>query len=152
MKKHKDFLFTLLGVAVLAGLIFAVYQSKQPEPVVIDLSQQPAKSPEHQLVSEILKDTEVFAEAEDNHLSEPRPSVAPQLNGAVIPVAGQPLPVAWDSQPAPNIDEVELSPSLQRSLAASASLRTEAYTNPSSELNLQRVADLRQIRQDRQPE
>lgn len=146
MKKHKDFLWTLLGIAVMASLIFAVYQSKQPAPMELDLSEQTQTS-EHVLVGAILADTEAFAEAEDTAAvlqSSTIPTSAP------LPVAGASFPVAWDSQPAPTMDQVELSPSLQRSLAASAPLRTEAYSNPASDLNLQRVSSLRDIRQKRQ--
>ena len=51
---------------------------------------------------------------------------------------------------AATIDQAELSPALQRSLAASAALRTEAYIDPNSDLNRQRIASLRQIREQRQ--
>jgi hypothetical protein len=148
MKKHKDLLLTLLAIAVIAGLIFAVKWSKRSELPTIDLSKQKAKSEEHQLVGEILKDTEAFVVAEDAALLEKTPSTS----HSPLPALGASLPAAWDSQPAPSIDEVELSPSLQRSLAASASLRTEEYINPSSDLNLERVGELRQIRQTRHSE
>lgn len=146
MKKHKDFLYTLLGIGVIALLIFIVYKSKQPKPVQLDFAESP-QTKEHDLVSEILADTESFAATEDAILEQVAQS--PTYKNVPLPVAGAPLPVAWGSKPAPNLDEATLSPSLQRSLAASADLRTEEYTDSRSELNLARVEDIRSIRQNR---
>ncbi len=146
MKKHKDFLYTFLGIGVIALLVFIVYKSKQPEPVQLDFAESP-QTEEHDLVSEILADTETFAEKEDAILEQVAQSTT--YENVPLPVAGAPLPVAWDSRSAPNLDEASLSPSLQRSLAASADLRAEEYTNPRSELNLARVEDIRRIRQNR---
>lgn len=150
MKKHKDILYTLIGVGVIALLILITYKSKQPKPIELEFSEQP-KTQEHSLVEEILADTEAFATAEDARVdTEAQTSQPLSQESTPLPVAGAPLPVAWDSKPAPTIDEVELSPSLQRSLAASAELRSETYTNPNSEFNLARVAELREIRKKRQ--
>lgn len=152
MKKHTDFILTLAGIALLAGMIALVYQSNQPDPIVLDFTDLPALSDEHKHIGEALKDPEAFSVSEDMELLS-RQSPAPLLSSeSPLPTLGAPLPVAWESQPAPTIDEVELSPALERSLAASASLRTEDYTNPSSELNLQRIEDLREIRLQRHAE
>lgn len=148
MNKNKDILFTLLGIAVLAALIFAVYQSKRPDPVEIDLSNLSEKSAEHKFIGEVLDDTEAFAANEDASLK----NAEGEAEQAPLPIQGEPLPVAWESQPAPTADQVALSSSLQRSFAASASLRTDEFVNPSSDMNLQRVEDLRAIRESRHKE
>ena len=147
MKKHKDFLYTILGISVIALLIFITYKSEQPKPVKLDFDKR-QQTKEHTLVSEILADTETFAAKEDS-ATENVPSAPPYGTSVPLPVAGTPLPVAWESKSAPNLDEAELSPSLQRSLAASADLRTDQYTDPSSEFNLARVEELRAIRKNR---
>ena len=151
MNKYKYLLFVVLGIAVIASLIFVFNQPEAPTSLKPDtsVSLEPAQSLEDALVSEVLADTEAFAEAEDAAILEASVSEVPP--SVPLPVSGSPLPVAWESKPAPNMDEVELSPALQRSLAASAPLRTEAYMNPSSDFNLERVESLREIRQRRQP-
>ena len=146
MKKHKDIFYTLLGIGVVASFIVITHRSQQPEPMKLDFAGQP-QSEEHIFVSDILADTEAVAAAEDARIDQA--SSSGSVESVPLPVAGAPLPVAWDSQSAPNLAESELSPSLQRSLAASASLRTEAYINPSSEFNLGRVEDIRAIRKNR---
>lgn len=147
MKKQRGLLYTLLGIGVIAMLIFITYRSEQPEPVKLNFSEKP-QTKEHALVGEILADTEGFIAEEETSVNQTEQL---KLSAPVpLPVAGNPLPVAWESEPAPDIGETELSPSLQRSLAASASLRSEAYTNPSSELNLERVENIRAIRKQRQ--
>ena len=148
MKKHKDFLYTFLGIGIIALFVVIVYRSEQPDPVKLDFAERP-QTEAHALVGEILADTEAFAAGEDAGLDRSAHAQSPTLT-TPLPVAGAPLPVAWESKPAPGMDEAELSPSLQRSLDASASLRTEAYTNPTSELNLARVEDIRAIRKNRQ--
>ena len=148
MKQHKDFLYTILGISVIVLLIFITHKSRQSEPIQLNFTEQ-SQTREHELVGEILDDTESFAVAEDAAVeNKPQKTSLPDTS-VPLPVAGAPLPVAWESTSAPNISEVELSPSLQRSLAASVDLRTEQYTNPSSELNLRRVEDLRAIRKNR---
>ena len=146
MKKHGALFYTLLGISVIALLILITRKSEQPKPVELNLSEKP-RTKEHNLVSEVLADTESFTTKEDaavNQASQLQSFTTPPL-----PVAGAPLPVAWDSQSAPDIDEVELSPSLKRSLSTSASLQSKEYTDPNSELNLDRIEDLRLIRQNR---
>lgn len=146
MKKHKDFFYTLVGISFMALLIFIAYKSKQPKPIQLDLTEQ-LQTEEHSIVSVILTDTESFAAKEDAILEQIAQS--PTYENVPLPVTGAPLPIAWDSKPAPDLDEAELSPSLQRSLAASADLRTDDYTNPRSEFNLARVEDIRTIRKKR---
>lgn len=61
----------------------------------------------------------------------------------------------WDSQAAPDLDSLDwssLSPSLQRSLAASAELATPMYTDPNSAHNLAAIDALRAIRERRHSE
>lgn len=146
MKKHQDLLYTLLGISVIPALILITYCSQQPKPLSLEFTEQ-TQSKEHSLVNEILADTETFAANEDAKLNQTTQPGAKQP--IPLPVAGAPLPVAWDSKSAPNLAESELSPSLQRSLEASASLSAEEYTNPSSDFNLERVEDLRAIRKNR---
>ena len=106
MKKHKDLFYTILGISVTALLIVITYKSKQQKPVQLNLTEQ-SQTQEHELVSEILADTESFAAAEDASLDKKAPSTPTPVP---LPVAGAPLPVAWESTSAPNIDEAELSP------------------------------------------
>ena len=56
----------------------------------------------------------------------------------------------WQSVPAPTMDQVALSPSLQRSIDASEDLRTDDYIDPNSAHNLEAVAALRALRTQRQ--
>jgi hypothetical protein len=148
MKLLKETWWIFASIAALGALVFFVTRSERPDPIVIDLRETTTKSAEHELVSQTLKDPETFAANEEQALA-----AALQPDAATpTPTPGAPLPVAWERKPAPNIDEVELSPALQRSLAASAHLRTDAYINPKSSLNLQSVASLREIREQRQSE
>jgi len=150
MKKHKDFLYTLLGIGFMASLIFIVYKSKQPEPIQLDLSEKP-KTEEHDLIGEILSDTESFTVKEDAAIES---EVTQQLEVESV-TAPSIEPVdrvstgSWERQAAPNIADIRLSPSLERSLEASASLRTENFSNPSSEFNSGVVGSLREIRRKR---
>ncbi|MGB0745099.1 MAG: hypothetical protein ACPGSB_11305 [Opitutales bacterium] len=144
--KNKDMLLTLGGIALMALLIFAVRQSRQPEPVVLDLKNKPEMSEEHSFVRDALLDADVLARAEDSSLSRiEQDSPADD----VLPVAGAPLARNWESKPAPEADAVELSPALQRSLAASAHLRTDDYINPNSEYNLEAARALQEARKSR---
>lgn len=168
MKKHKGFFYILLSVGAIALILFVTYKSQQPKLVQFDFKGKPQIN-EHNLANKIPFDTESFAVTENATGTIPAAPNKPisttfaTTEGAILeqitqtptykniplPVAGVPLPKAWDSKSAPNLKEVELSPSLQRSLVASASLREEKYTNPESELNLTRVEDIRAIRQKR---
>lgn len=147
MKKHIDILATLLVIAILAGLIAIVSLSKSPEPLVLDLKDPSEKSTEHRLIEDLLQEPEAKTSHRQTHVDD-TPNL--EVVASAIPVAVSPLPAAWASQPAPTADQVELSPALQRSFAGSASLRTEDYINPSSDLNHQSIDDLRAIRQARQ--
>lgn len=146
--KHKDLLYTALGIGVIAGFIFITFKSEQPKPVKLEFTQQP-QTEESALISEILADTESFATAEEAAIEDTRQKKSALDASVPLPVVGAPLPVAWDSASAPNLGETTLSPSLQRSIAASASLSADEYTDPSSELNLARVEELRTIRKNR---
>jgi hypothetical protein len=84
---------------------------------------------------------DVLAETSDRNFI---PETSPQQQ-TVASVKKEPNPRA-----APNFDEVALSDSLQRSLQVSAALRSESYSNPSSQLNAERIQQIRTLRKNRQ--
>jgi len=147
-KRNKDLFWAAIGLCLFALFVFTLNRLKQPREVILDLGVEKELSQQHRFIETSLGNAEELAKAEDAALVSVKPPVLPAANAR--PVEGAPLPVAWASKPAPEASEVKLSASLQRSLAASADLRSEQYTDPSSELNLQRVHSLRQIREKRQ--
>jgi len=149
VSKSKDLLWAALGLSIFVGGLVYMNRQKQPEPVVIELKSDASSSPEHAMVQQALLAPDSIVQ--EDTLSEVVPvSELTQVATPELPVKGEPLPIAWESRPAPEASDVKLSASLERSLAASADLRTDEYTNPSSELNLESIASLRAIREQRQ--
>jgi len=137
MKKHQNLLWTLLGSAVIAAFVALVYQSKQPAPLELDLADSP-KTAEHTLVGDILADTEAFAAAEDTSLGESklaRPTIADSTQALLATDETR-------SQRAPDLDVSALSVSAQRIYLSGASLREDAFIDPSSTENLSVVRTL----------
>lgn len=143
----KEFLWSVGPIAIIALLVFTLNRANQPKEVTLEI-EVTEKSKEHEFVANSLNQIERVIAAQEEAISRTSGNEMTLLAPALVP--GAPLPVAWQSSPAFEADAVDLSPSLERSLAAGAELRTEPYTNPSSDLNLQRIESLRDIREQRQ--
>ena len=155
-RRYPDLCWTALAL-VFAGLVlFSVNRARHPQPLELPPEDPARMSPEHRHVQKALLDPESLAqrEAEPGRgaIFDPAPAVSPRASGPA-PVAGTPLPAAWDSRPAPDLDPdntAALDPGLGRSLAASRSLRAATFTDPGSARNQEQVEALRRLRQARQ--
>lgn len=140
MKLNRELLIGLGLLGSLAALIFTLNRAKQPDAVILEMTRDSPISEEHQLVAQALNAPQFILH--DEVLSaEGAPAVE-----APLPVLGQPLPMAWESQPAMTLGEVEQSPEVQRTLASVEVLRASDYTNPESGLNHAVVELLREKR------
>lgn len=146
--KNRDLIYAAIGIGAMALILLFVARQNQPQELTIDLGPERKLGDAHQMVADALMDIDSAAAQQDSATRSGPSGYA--ASDAPLPVAGEPLPVAWESKPAPEASHVGLSPSLERSLAASAELRQERYTNPSSPHNLQQIETLRSIRQERQ--
>ncbi len=156
-RRYPDLCWTALVLVLACFVLFTVNRSRRPRSIELPAEDPTRMSPEHRHVEQALLQPESIAQWEaeaESQLSAEASDPAAPFSGASrpTPVTGTPLPATWDSAPAPdlNLSSADtLEPALRRSLAASASLRTDAFTDPGSARNQQQVEALRRLRQAR---
>lgn len=139
----REILLALLIVLGFMCFITILYQLKQPERRPLELDPAKPSSAEDKLLKAALHEPEaVLPEA-----------LAPSLPAVSAPPAAPTLPKPEASQAlpssAPEMDPARLSPALRRSHQTAASLRTEAFIQPDSDMNRETVESLRDIRRAR---
>lgn len=140
--------WTFAGLLLGGSVLYWVNQAKEPEALILEVEAS-SSNDQYDMVGDALVDPEHFAVQEDASLE-----ASIEETDAVVEVAitvdEAPLAAKWERQSAPSMSDVKLSPSFERSLAASASLRTDEFIGRDSQMNREVVTELRAIREARQ--
>lgn len=142
-RKSKELLWTFVGFILFGLFVFGLSWINRPEKIVIEFEES-AKSDEHEFIGEVLLEPEAQAEKENIAVSQTGSDISSNATGNSLPV-DLPLAKKWESRPAPEADEVELSESFQRSLANSAPLATEEFLDIQSDLNNSTIGALQAL-------
>ncbi|MEM7672619.1 MAG: hypothetical protein AAF212_04690 [Verrucomicrobiota bacterium] len=117
------------------GILVWVKESVKPEPLVLDFSDVPKKSPEHTFIEQLLLDADIHAQIEDSALVAPE---SPSAQHVVELTEESHAPVLGEimvSRPALDVGSVALSPELKRLYVSTEGLRAERFADPASDLN-----------------
>ena len=150
LKKNKDLVWCALGLVLFGLFIFGLNRLNRPEPIQLDLSSNKERSDKHRFVADALTDADLIAENEDQKLDQLNESTPTQTAHPQQPSFSTQNVGSWERQAAPSINDRELSPQLERSLASSAFLSEQDFSSPNSELNYGQTESLREIRRKRE--